>query len=82
MKIFDVRSKESRESMKMKMKKGWVLGVKFSEKGERLITCGNDKTVTVWDWRKQEPLYEFVGHRSSVLSIEARGFSEEGRVCE
>ncbi len=46
-----------------------ILSTAIDPAGERVISCGNDETVRVWDVKTGELLHTMLGHRSWVLSV-------------
>ena len=59
-----------------KCHRGWVISVKFAQKGQSVITCGVDKAVTIWtikndDFGNDERICRrLVGHRMKVNAID------------
>lgn len=45
----------------------WVRSVKFSEDGEFIISCSDDKTVRVWDTRTMECVHVFRTSKGLLL---------------
>ena len=48
---------------------GWLRDVDVSRDGTKLVTCGRDQTVRVWDAATGKKLHEFVGHNDDVLCV-------------
>ncbi|XP_020688371.1 protein TPR3-like isoform X2 [Dendrobium catenatum] len=50
---------------------GGVNDIAFSQPGKKLciVTCGDDKTIKVWDAATAEVLYTYEGHEAPVYSI-------------
>ena len=52
---------------------GPVWDVKFS--GDRVVTCGEDGTICIWDSWTNHCVATLSGHRGAVLSISLRPIS-------
>ena len=44
----------------------WVKGLSFSADGKRLISCGKDRKVKIWDWENQYELLSLEGHENGI----------------
>jgi WD40 repeat protein len=53
-----------------------VTAVAFSADGKRMLSCGYDRTVRLWDVETGEVLHSFAGHEADVQSVV---FSPDGR---
>jgi len=52
----------------MSKHRGQVTNAIFSPEGDQLLTCGEDKTVRLWDLSNGQMLYRFGGHNEAVTS--------------
>ena len=55
--------------------KGYVTGVAFGPNSQRLVSCGHDRVIKVWDPRSGELIRTLTGHRSNVQGV---AFSPDG----
>lgn len=54
---------------KIDCQQGAVRAVRFNKDGNYCITCGNDKTVKLWNPYKQLKLQTYSGHSQEVLGL-------------
>ncbi len=55
---------------KIDCQQGAVRAVRFNKDGNYCITCGNDKTVKLWNPYKKLKLQTYSGHSQEVLGLE------------
>ncbi|MDE0865961.1 MAG: hypothetical protein OSA98_19405 [Rubripirellula sp.] len=48
---------------------GWIRGLAVAADGERLVTCGRDKMVRMFDTNDGKLIREFSGHREDVFAL-------------
>lgn len=63
--IWDIE--EGKQMLVLEGHKDGVLAIKWDEKGERLITASDDRTIRIWSFPEGEVLLQMKGHTSGVL---------------
>jgi len=60
-----------------KRSRGAIRSVRFGPNEKILVSCGDDKMIRMWDWKKSSELKQFEGHEDGVTGAE---LSSDGKL--